>query len=102
MVHDPDAPTGSGWWHWVVYNIPANVAALPARAGDPAAGLMPVGAVQGNTDQKRLHTRVRHLQADGLQLLRHGSVSCRRSCSAGSPRRALCRRAAFVDRSVNQ
>ena len=50
MVHDPDAPTGSGWWHWVVYNIPANVAALPARAGDPAAGLMPVGAVQGNTD----------------------------------------------------
>ena len=50
MVHDPDAPTGSGWWHWVVYNIPANIAALPARAGDPAAGLMPVGAVQGNTD----------------------------------------------------
>lgn len=50
MVHDPDAPTGSGWWHWVVYNLPANVAGLPARAGDPAAGLMPVGAVQGNTD----------------------------------------------------
>lgn len=50
MVHDPDAPTGSGWWHWVVYNIPTNVAGLPARAGDPAAGLMPVGVVQGNTD----------------------------------------------------
>ncbi|MBM4221593.1 MAG: YbhB/YbcL family Raf kinase inhibitor-like protein [Gammaproteobacteria bacterium] len=50
MVHDPDAPTGSGWWHAVVYNIPANVAGLPARAGDPAAGLMPAGAVQGITD----------------------------------------------------
>lgn len=50
MVHDPDAPTGSGWWHWVVYNIPARVNALASRAGDPAAGLMPVGAVQGKTD----------------------------------------------------
>ena len=50
MVHDPDAPTGSGWWHWVVYNIPARVNALVSRAGDPAASLMPVGAVQSNTD----------------------------------------------------
>lgn len=50
MVYDPDAPTGSGWWHWVVYNIPARVNALVSRAGDPAAGLMPVGAIQGNTD----------------------------------------------------
>lgn len=50
LVHDPDAPTGSGWWHWVVYNIPVRVNALVSRAGDPAAGLMPIGAVQGNTD----------------------------------------------------
>ncbi|RYZ78720.1 MAG: YbhB/YbcL family Raf kinase inhibitor-like protein, partial [Moraxellaceae bacterium] len=27
-VYDPDAPTGSGWWHWVVYNLPATAAAL--------------------------------------------------------------------------
>ncbi len=50
MVHDPDAPTGSGWWHWVVWNIPAATTALPAGAGKPAAGLMPAGAMQGNTD----------------------------------------------------
>jgi Raf kinase inhibitor-like YbhB/YbcL family protein len=49
-VYDPDAPTGSGWWHWVVYNIPANVMKLPAGAGDPKKNLMPAGASQGNTD----------------------------------------------------
>jgi Raf kinase inhibitor-like YbhB/YbcL family protein len=50
LMHDPDAPTGSGWWHWVVYNIPANVSSLPAGAGDPKKNLMPAGAVQGRTD----------------------------------------------------
>ncbi len=50
MVHDPDAPTGSGWWHWVVWNLPANLQSLPSRAGDPGSNLMPAGVVQGNTD----------------------------------------------------
>lgn len=49
-LYDPDAPTGSGWWHWVVYNIPANVAQLATGAGDPAKNLLPAGAAQGNTD----------------------------------------------------
>jgi Raf kinase inhibitor-like YbhB/YbcL family protein len=49
-IYDPDAPTGSGWWHWVVYNIPANTTSLPKDAGDPSKGLMPKGAVQSRTD----------------------------------------------------
>jgi len=28
-VYDPDAPTGSGWWHWFAFNIPADVTSLP-------------------------------------------------------------------------
>ena len=50
LVHDPDAPTGSGWWHWLVYNIPATATSLPAGAGDPTTRLLPGGALQGRTD----------------------------------------------------
>lgn len=50
MVHDPDAPTGSGWWHWILYNIPANVTSLPADAGNPARNLLPKGALHGRND----------------------------------------------------
>lgn len=47
-VHDPDAPTGSGWWHWVVWNIPGDTRALPAAIGHGAA--LPAGAVEGRGD----------------------------------------------------
>ena len=44
-LYDPDAPTGSGWWHWAVYNIPASVTSLAADAGSPDSGLLPEGAI---------------------------------------------------------
>jgi Raf kinase inhibitor-like YbhB/YbcL family protein len=47
---DPDAPTGSGFWHWVVVNIPANVTELALNAGDPTSGKMPGGALEVRTD----------------------------------------------------
>ena len=49
-VYDPDAPTGSGWWHWVVFNIPATTTVLEPGAGDPASSKAPRGAVQSTTD----------------------------------------------------
>jgi len=33
-VYDPDAPTGSGWWHWVVFNIPASINGIPTNFGN--------------------------------------------------------------------
>ncbi len=47
---DPDAPTGSGFWHWVVVNIPAALGSLAAGAGDPGSAKMPAGALQVRTD----------------------------------------------------
>jgi Raf kinase inhibitor-like YbhB/YbcL family protein len=48
--YDPDAPTGSGFWHWLVVNIPADITELALDAGNPDAPKLPVGALQTRTD----------------------------------------------------
>ena len=46
-IYDPDAPTGSGWWHWIVYNIPADAISIASNAS--ALHLLPKGSVEGIT-----------------------------------------------------
>lgn len=49
-VYDPDAPTGSGFWHWLVFNIPADTKELVTGSGSTNGKLLPEGAVQSITD----------------------------------------------------
>lgn len=45
-MYDPDAPTGSGWWHWTIFNLSAGTTSLAAGA----SAAPPAGSVQGRTD----------------------------------------------------
>lgn len=49
-MYDPDAPTGSGWWHWVMFDIPANTKELVSGAGDVSSNLAPGNAIQSLTN----------------------------------------------------
>lgn len=49
-VYDPDAPTGSGWWHWSVIDIPATVTELKPDAGNASNANLPAGARQVRID----------------------------------------------------
>jgi len=49
-MYDPDAPTGSGWWHWVVFDIPNDVESILKNAGNIEKGLMPEKAIQSITN----------------------------------------------------
>ena len=46
-MYDPDAPTGSGWWHWIVFNIPSTTVGIPSNAS--ALGMLPNGSVESVT-----------------------------------------------------
>jgi Raf kinase inhibitor-like YbhB/YbcL family protein len=49
-IYDKDAPTGSGFWHWVIFNIPATVTELKTNAGDITKPIAPKDAIQSITD----------------------------------------------------
>ena len=51
LVHDPDAPTGgAGWWHWLLYDIPAYTTKLAKGAGKSDGSALPPGAASAVTD----------------------------------------------------
>ncbi len=49
-VYDPDAPTGSGWWHWQLVNIPAHVSELVPGAGNADGIKAPEGSMHVAND----------------------------------------------------
>ena len=49
-MYDPDAPTGSGWWHWLAFDIPNNITEILENAGNIESGLLPAEVIQSITD----------------------------------------------------
>ncbi len=49
-VYDPDAPTGSGFWHWSIFDIPADCTELPENAGAVGSAAKPAGAKEVRND----------------------------------------------------
>ncbi len=48
-VYDPDAPTGSGWWHWLIFDIPQDSSSLARNTGRVKNSIAPEGSIQSRT-----------------------------------------------------
>lgn len=49
-MYDVDAPTGSGFWHWIIVNIPVGATELKEGAGDAKGAIAPAGSLQSIND----------------------------------------------------
>ncbi|MFZ5973295.1 MAG: YbhB/YbcL family Raf kinase inhibitor-like protein [Bacteroidota bacterium] len=49
-IYDEDAPTGSGWWHWLIFDIDKHASEIKSNAGSLQSGLAPAGSIQSKTD----------------------------------------------------
>ncbi|KOS06117.1 kinase inhibitor [Flavobacterium akiainvivens] len=52
-MYDAEAPTGSGWWHWVLFNLPKDTKALKAGAASTHPELLPAGSISSLNDFKQ-------------------------------------------------
>ena len=48
-MFDPDAPTGSGWWHWLIFDLDKKTTMIKHNAGNPALDIAPKGSIQSVT-----------------------------------------------------
>ena len=77
---DPDAPTGSGFWHWLVVNIPPNVTELDVDAGNRRSAKLPQGSA-ADTNRLRYSRLRRSMSAGGRSpapVSVHGLCCCHR------------------------
>jgi len=63
--YDPDAPTGSGFWHWAVYNVPTSVTSIETGAGSAGGALPPRSLMLKNELRRREYAGAEPPEATG-------------------------------------